>query len=121
MKSSAKPREPEAEGIISKRTDAKYISGRTSDWLKIKCVHEQEFVIGGFTLPAKGHTGIHGVGALLLGYYRDGKPTYAGRTGTGFTQNTASYAHNSKNPPERKPIRKPPAGSAPGAIWPNRN
>jgi bifunctional non-homologous end joining protein LigD len=43
----------------------------------------QEFVIGGFTLPSKGGEGL---GALLLGYYQDGKLIYAGRTGTGFTQ-----------------------------------
>src|SRR6185503_14661200 len=44
-----------------------------------------EFVVGGFTLPSNG---IHGVGALLLGYYSEGKLVYAGRTGTGFTQKT---------------------------------
>ncbi len=80
--------ELDAEGIISKRAAGTYISGRTGDWLKAKCIREQEFVIGGFTLLAKGHAGIHGVGALLLGYYRDGKLIYAGRTGTGFTQKT---------------------------------
>ena len=80
--------ELDAEGIISKRAAGAYISGRTGDWLKAKCIREQEFVIGGFTLPAKGHAGIHGIGALLLGYYRDGKLIYAGRAGTGFTQKT---------------------------------
>jgi bifunctional non-homologous end joining protein LigD len=75
-----------AEGIISKRASAKYVSGRSSSWIKTKCSHEQEFVIGGFTLPSNG---IHGVGALLLGYYDDhGRLIYAGRTGTGFTQKT---------------------------------
>lgn len=78
-----------AEGIISKRAASKYRSGRSGDWLKLKCVREQEFVIGGFTLPSNGS---HGVGALLLGYY-EGKKLgkgliYAGRTGTGFTQKT---------------------------------
>jgi bifunctional non-homologous end joining protein LigD len=75
----------QAEGIISKQAAGKYISGRGRDWLKAKCLHEQEFVVGGFTLPANG---IHGVGALLLGYYKNGKLIYAGRTGTGFTQKT---------------------------------
>jgi bifunctional non-homologous end joining protein LigD len=78
-----------AEGIICKRADAPYTSGRSSSWLKLKCVHEQEFVVGGFTLPAKGHSGIHGIGSLLLGYYNDAKKlSYAGRTGTGFSQKT---------------------------------
>jgi bifunctional non-homologous end joining protein LigD len=70
------------EGVVSKRADAPYHSGRTRDWLKIKCQKRQEFVIGGFTLPS---TGALGVGALLLGYYEDGKLKYAGRVGTGFT------------------------------------
>jgi bifunctional non-homologous end joining protein LigD len=72
-----------AEGIVSKKATAPYSSGRSGSWLKIKCVRQQEFVIGGFTPPSK--TGV-GIGALLLGYYRDGELVYAGRTGTGFTQ-----------------------------------
>ncbi len=72
-----------AEGIVSKLATAKYTSGRGSSWLKVKCRQEQEFVIGGFTLPSKGDAGI---GALLLGYYDRGKLRYAGRSGTGFTQ-----------------------------------
>ena len=108
-----------AEGIISKRAEAKYISGRTTDWLKIKCVHEQEFVIGGFTLPGKGHTGIHGVGALLLGYYRDGKLIYAGRTGTGFTQKTHSVIRTQLEKIRQKetPFEKLPAEARKDAIW----
>ena len=75
----------QAEGIVSKRAAAKYRSGRTTDWIKTKCLHEQEFVVGGFTLPANG---IYGVGALLLGYFEGDRLIYAGRTGTGFTQKT---------------------------------
>jgi bifunctional non-homologous end joining protein LigD len=72
-----------AEGIVSKRADSIYISGRSASWVKIKCGLRQEFVIGGFTLPSKGGDGL---GALLLGYYQDGTLLYAGRAGTGFTQ-----------------------------------
>ncbi|MGA9718820.1 MAG: DNA ligase D, partial [Acidobacteriaceae bacterium] len=72
-----------AEGIVSKRADSQYISGRSASWVKVKCGLRQEFVIGGFTLPSNGS---HGIGALLLGYYQDRKLIYAGRTGTGFTQ-----------------------------------
>ncbi len=80
-----------AEGIISKRADAPYRSTRSTDWLKSKCLHEQELVIAGFTLSSEGPDR---VGALLLGYYppvKRGPKTprpliYAGRTGTGFTQ-----------------------------------
>jgi bifunctional non-homologous end joining protein LigD len=75
----------QAEGIVSKRADGQYISGRSHDWLKAKCLHEQEFVIGGYTLPSNN---IRGVGALLLGYYSNGKLIYAGRTGTGFNHRT---------------------------------
>lgn len=74
-----------AEGIVSKLASAKYESGRMRAWLKIKCIQEQELVIGGFTLPSKGG---HGIGALLLGYYRGSKLIYAGRAGTGFTEKT---------------------------------
>ncbi len=74
-----------AEGIVSKLATARYTSGRGNSWLKLKCHQEQEFIIGGFTLPSKGDVG---VGALLLGYYEDGKLLYAGRSGTGFTQKT---------------------------------
>ncbi len=77
--------EVHAEGIVSKRADSKYASGRSASWLKLKCIRQQELVIGGFTLPSNG---IHGVGALLLGYYEGKKLVYAGRTGTGFTQKT---------------------------------
>src|SRR6202167_489867 len=41
-----------AEGIVSKRSDSAYTSGRSKSWIKIKCVRRQEFVIGGFTTPA---------------------------------------------------------------------
>ncbi|WP_047488440.1 DNA ligase D [Terriglobus sp. TAA 43] len=75
-----------AEGIISKKADAAYHSGRSTLWLKSKCVLEQEFVIGGWVDLSNGS---RGVGSLLLGYYDDaGKLIYAGRTGTGFTQKT---------------------------------
>jgi bifunctional non-homologous end joining protein LigD len=71
-----------AEGIVSKLSSAAYTSGRGDAWIKLKCKIQQEFVIGGFTPPSKGGQGI---GALLLGYYEDGKLCYAGRCGTGFT------------------------------------
>jgi bifunctional non-homologous end joining protein LigD len=74
-----------AEGIVSKLAASKYLSGRGKSWLKAKCIHQQELVIGGFTPPSNAGPGI---GSLLLGYY-DGKSLlYAGRTGTGFTQAT---------------------------------
>ena len=72
-----------AEGIVSKLASAPYTPGRSTVWVKSKCVNEQEFVIGGFTDPSNGGPGI---GAILVGYYEGGKLRYAGRSGTGFTQ-----------------------------------
>jgi bifunctional non-homologous end joining protein LigD len=70
------------EGLVVKRGDAPYRSGRSRDWLKFKCQAGQEFVIGGYTEPKGARKGF---GALLLGYYdSDGRLTYAGKVGTGF-------------------------------------
>ena len=74
------------EGLISKRAEAPYRSGRGKSWLKVKCHKRQEFVIGGFTEPTHAHRGI---GALLLGYFDDGAFVYAGKCGTGFDVNTS--------------------------------
>ena len=71
------------EGLIAKRADAPYVAGRSKDWLKLKCVWEQEFVIGGYTEPAGSRTDF---GALLVGYYEHGSLRYAGKVGTGYTQ-----------------------------------
>ncbi|HEX9199781.1 MAG TPA: DNA ligase D, partial [Acidobacteriaceae bacterium] len=108
-----------AEGIISKRAAAKYCEGRSSDWIKCKCLHEQEFVIGGYTLPGAGHTGMRGVGALILGYYKDKKLIYAGRTGTGFTQKTHKLLRDKLEPLEQSstPFEKPPIEARSGAHW----
>ncbi|MET0386678.1 MAG: non-homologous end-joining DNA ligase [Polyangiales bacterium] len=69
-----------AEGIISKSRTAPYRAGRNTVWVKVKCVHRQELVIGGFTDPEGSRAGI---GALLVGYYADGDLKYAGKVGTG--------------------------------------
>jgi DNA ligase D-like protein (predicted ligase) len=69
------------EGLIAKRAEAPYTPGRSKDWLKLKCVWEQEFVIGGYTDPAGSRTDF---GALLVGYYEDGGLRYAGKVGTGY-------------------------------------
>jgi bifunctional non-homologous end joining protein LigD len=70
------------EGIISKRANAPYRSGRSSDWQKIKCTYRQEFVIGGYRRET---TGRPNLGSLLIGYYDHGKLTYAGSVGTGWS------------------------------------
>jgi bifunctional non-homologous end joining protein LigD len=74
------------EGVVSKRVDAPYRSGRTSDWLKAKCRLRQEFVVAGYTDPAGGRAGL---GALVLGVYETGNALrYCGRVGTGFDDRT---------------------------------
>jgi bifunctional non-homologous end joining protein LigD len=75
------------EGVIAKRADAPYTHGRSRDWLKFKCSAEQELVVGGFTAPKGSRTDL---GALLVGYYEDGRLRYAGKVGTGFTRATLS-------------------------------
>ena len=74
------------EGVVSKRRDAPYVSGRVGDWQKAKCRGRDEFVIGGWTTQASGK----GLGALLMGAHRDGAFVYVGRVGTGFSGQVAS-------------------------------
>ena len=69
------------EGLIAKRRGSEYEHRRSPDWLKFKCINEQELVIGGFTDPAGSRVGF---GALLVAYYDRGKLKYAGKVGTGF-------------------------------------
>jgi bifunctional non-homologous end joining protein LigD len=74
------------EGLIAKRADSPYVATRSRDWLKFKCEHGQELVIGGFTAPRGSRTEF---GALLVGYYADSsKLVYAGKVGTGFDLET---------------------------------
>jgi len=77
------------EGLLLKRVDAPYMEGkRTPLWRKVKLEHEQEFVIGGYTLPTDGADREH-FGALLVGWYDDdGALHYAGKVGTGYTRAT---------------------------------
>lgn len=105
-----------AEGIISKLANAKYKSGRTGAWLKLKCGLEQEFVVGGFTLPSNG---TNGVGSLLLGYYDGGRLRYAGRTGTGFTQSTHKSLRSKLNQltTKEQPFADVPREMQRGVRW----
>ena len=105
-----------AEGIVSKRSDSTYSSGRSKSWLKIKCDRRQEFVIGGFTKPANGTDGI---GALVLGYYEGKKLIYAGRTGTGFTQANGRILRQRLEAmrQSKMPFVEVPPAAAKGAIW----
>ena len=105
-----------AEGIISKLASAPYASGRSNAWFKSKCGKEQEFVIGGFTDPSNGGPGI---GAILLGYYEDGKLRYAGRSGTGFTEQSQRELRTrlDKLTQSKPAFAEMPQGSSKGIHW----
>ena len=76
------------EGVISKRRDAAYHSGRHRDWLKVKCGRRQEVVVGGFTAARSGGRAI---GALLVGVYDDtGGFHYGGKVGSGLDERGAA-------------------------------
>ena len=79
------------EGIIAKDGDSVYASGRSANWLKFKCINEQEFVIGGYTDPKGSRAGF---GALLVGYYEAGKLQFAGKVGTGYDDATLHSLHS---------------------------
>ena len=98
------------EGIISKRRDATYESGRRAgSWIKSKCSRRQEFVIVGYTDPAGSRTGF---GALLLATHVEGQLTYCGRVGTGFDEATLSELGRQLQKRERE---DPPVdGGVPG-------
>ncbi|MBP1849255.1 DNA ligase D [Rhizobium halophytocola] len=74
------------EGVISKKSDGKYVSGRKGQWIKSKCSERQEFVIGGF---APSSTGDNLIGSLALGVYEKGRLRHVGRVGTGFSRSVA--------------------------------
>lgn len=103
------------EGLIAKRADRPYRSGRGRDWLKFKCVAGQEFVIGGYTDPRGSRFGF---GALLVGYYdEEGLLRYAGKVGTGYDERTLrdlSAKMNDLARPE-SPFRD--AIGEPGTHW----
>ena len=105
------------EGIISKRADAPYRSGRGESWLKSKCRESQEFVILGY-VPSTAAT--RSIGSLALGYYEKGKIRYAGRVGTGWSTAVAAALWKdldklrAKKPAFDKPL---PALAEKDVVW----
>jgi bifunctional non-homologous end joining protein LigD len=106
------------EGIMSKRADAPYRSGRGKSWLKLKCLHTQEFVIGGY---AKSVVWERPFSSLLLGTYDGDKLIYAGKVGTGFGAAALTNLAKRFKPLERKssPFEEVPAAERKGAVWLN--
>jgi bifunctional non-homologous end joining protein LigD len=73
------------EGLIAKDATSRYVQGRSRAWLKFKCSHRQEFVVGGYTAPRGSRTDF---GALLVGYHDGEELRYAGKVGTGYDRAT---------------------------------
>jgi bifunctional non-homologous end joining protein LigD len=99
------------EGIISKRADQPYRSGRGDDWVKSKCTQRQELVIAGY-LPSSAIK--KAVGSLVMGVYAAGKLVPVGRVGTGFTAEVAGSLYNALSSMEIK--ASPFAGKLPSAA-----
>jgi bifunctional non-homologous end joining protein LigD len=102
------------EGLIAKRADSHYRSGRSPDWRKLKCSASQELVIGGYTEPQGKRSQL---GALLVGYFEDGTLRYAGKVGTGFSEATLADLGSKL---ARRSVQESPFVDAPrvkGAHW----
>jgi bifunctional non-homologous end joining protein LigD len=104
------------EGIVGKQRNSVYEPGRRSGaWIKLKCLNEQEFVIGGYTPPGGSRKYF---GAILVGYYKDKKKggdsrlLFAGKVGSGFTGKTLSILH--------KQFQSEPRDDCPFANLPSR-
>lgn len=107
------------EGIIAKRASQPYRSGRGLDWLKVKCLQREEFVIGAYTQPSNARAGF---GALLVGFHDPrGRLVYCGKVGTGFTERTLRSLLERLRPLEQQdsPFEnlKRPVGPARTAHW----
>ncbi|MDE1162292.1 MAG: DNA ligase D [Acidobacteriaceae bacterium] len=108
--------EHHAEGIVSKLASSPYTGTRSTTWLKSKCLHEQEFVIGGYTDSSEGPERI---GSLLLGVYENKQLLYAGRTGTGFTKKLKRSLYQQLHSTEQKqfPFAKRPSDARSDVHW----
>jgi len=100
------------EGLIGKRADAVYMSGRTRNWVKLKCRARQDFVIGGYTAPGGSRSGF---GALLVGTFdAHGRLRFAGKVGTGFDEDMLGRLLRRMAPLKRPdpPFENPPREKA---------
>jgi bifunctional non-homologous end joining protein LigD len=108
-------RETGLEGILAKHANSCYESKRSRDWLKIKLVTEQEFVIGGFTEPQGDRDYF---GALVLGVHEGSKLKWVGNVGTGFDQKTLARIYSRLEPliTDRCPFAERPKPDR-GMTW----
>ena len=105
------------EGIVAKQSASRYVSGRSSRWLKIKATREQSFVIGGFTAPSKSRKYF---GALATGLFQSDRLRFVGRVGGGFNADQLRDVHQQL---ESLQTRQVPFHEVPreitGATWVN--
>jgi bifunctional non-homologous end joining protein LigD len=104
------------EGLIAKRASSPYAHARSKDWLKFKCVNEQEFVVLGWTDP---HGARSGLGALLVGYQEDGELRFGGKVGTGFGERELAALKRRLGPLEQTtpPVADTKGLSMKGVHW----
>jgi bifunctional non-homologous end joining protein LigD len=104
------------EGIVSKKADAPYRSGRGLSWIKSKCIGNDEFVIAGYRRSDKRGRPFS---SLLLGEYDGDRLLYRGRVGTGFDESTLKDLSAKMRPLERKssPLDEPPQEARNRAVW----
>ena len=106
----AATRQMGVEGVVAKRLDGPYEPGRrSSGWIKVKNVHTQDVVIGGWT-PGEGGRR-KSLGALAVGVMEDGELRYSGKVGTGFTESTLATLQRELEPlrARRLSVLRPPA------------
>jgi bifunctional non-homologous end joining protein LigD len=104
------------EGVVSKRADSTYVSGRTKSWLKTKCHERAELVIGGYSRSSvKGRP----FSSLLLGTFQDGELIFAGKVGSGFSSGDLTTLAKRFKPLEQKqsPFVEVPVIERKDAVW----
>jgi bifunctional non-homologous end joining protein LigD len=104
------------EGIVSKLRDAPYRSGRSDNFIKVKCHNEQEFVVAGFS-PSVAMP--KAVGALVVAFHEHGKLRYAGRVGTGYTRAAARdlWKRLDALHADKPPVALPPDERRKDVVW----
>lgn len=102
------------EGIVGKHRDQPFRSGRTGDWVKVKCVESEAFFIIGYE-PSSTTTG--GFASLALAAYRGADLVYVGNVGTGFKAAQTSQLRKMLDKLKWKQKRPPVDNDDPHTIW----
>jgi bifunctional non-homologous end joining protein LigD len=103
------------EGVVGKKADASYRSGRSADWIKVRLDRTGDFAVVGWSKPEGSRSGF---GALHLAYWKDGGLVYAGRVGTGFSERDIAALHARLEPRRRAaPAFTGAAPTGKGHAW----